>query len=208
MRRHDPDRPASGPASGPGTGAGSDPADPADPARTPAGPASDPADPADPVGVGDAERKPSRRRRRRREDPWQAADPALALALAQVRWYARHRDRARTTYQVNEVLILLTTAATTVMAALKVNATATAILAASTVVLAGLYKVIDAHENWLAFGGAWAELQIAINDYRLLPAGQRNEHAQRMLVRKVNEVNSAETGRWVSRRRSLAAGGQ
>ncbi len=142
------------------------------------------------------------------EDPWQAPDPALAIALQQIHWYARHRNRARMTDQVNEILILLTTASTTVMAALKVSATATAILAASTVVLAGLYKVLDAHENWLAFGSAWAELRAAVHDYRLLPAEQRDEDARRALVKKVDEINSTETGRWVSRRQNLAAGGQ
>ena len=141
-------------------------------------------------------------------DPWQAPDPALALALEQMNWFARHRVRSRLTYQVNEILILLTTATTTVTAALKVSAPATAILAASTVVLAGLYKVLDSHENWLAFSAAWAELQSAVNDYRMLPSGQRDEDAQRALVGRVNEINTAETGRWVSRRHSLPAGGQ
>ena len=145
---------------------------------------------------------------RQHEDPWQAPDPALALALQQIHWHARHRNRARMTYQVNEILILLTTASTTVMAALKVSATATAILAASTVVLAGLYKVLDAHENWLAFGSAWIELRAAVHDYRLLPTEQRDEDARRALVKKVDEINSTETGRWVSRRQSLAVGGQ
>ena len=141
-------------------------------------------------------------------DPWQAPDPALALAQKQLRWYARHKNRARRTYQVNEILILFTTASTTVMAALKVSATATATVAASTVVLAGLYKLLDAHENWLAYGSAWADLQVAIHEYRLLPAGQRDEDARKALVRRVDEVNTAETGRWVARRRSLAVGGQ
>ena len=74
-----------------------------------------------------------RRRKQAGEDrdPWQAPDPALALAMQQLKWFARHRNRARVTYQVNEILILLTTATTTVMAALKVSAAATAILAAS-----------------------------------------------------------------------------
>jgi uncharacterized protein DUF4231 len=140
-------------------------------------------------------------------DPWQAPDPALALALKQVRWYARHRNRARRTYLANEILILLTTASTTVMAALRVGATATASVAASTVVLAGLYKVLDTHENWLAYGSAWADLQVAIHEYRLLPADQRDEDARKALIHRVDEVNSAETGRWVARRRSLAVGG-
>ncbi len=141
-------------------------------------------------------------------DPWKAPDPALALALRQMDWFARHRSRARLTYQVNEILILLTTATTTVTAALKVSASATAILAASTVVLAGLYKVLDSHENWLAFASASADLQAIVNNYRLLPSDQRDEEAQRTLVQRVNDVNTAETGRWVSRRHSLAAEGQ
>jgi len=144
----------------------------------------------------------------RHADPWQAPDPALALAQKQIRWYARHRDRARRTYQANEILILLTTASTTVMAALKVSATATASTAASTVVLAGLYKLLDAHENWLAYGSAWADLSVAIHEYRLIPAHERDEDARKALVRRVDDVNSAEAGRWVARRRSLAVGGQ
>jgi hypothetical protein len=141
-------------------------------------------------------------------DPWQAPDPALALALKQVRWYARHRNRARRTHLANEILILLTTASTTVMAALSVSATATASVAASTIVLAGLYKVLDTHENWLAYGSAWADLQVAIHEYRLLPTDQRDEDARKALVSRVDEVNSAETGRWIARRRNLAVGGQ
>jgi hypothetical protein len=141
-------------------------------------------------------------------DPWQAPDPALAVAMQQLKWFARHRNRARVTYQVNEILILLSTAATTVTAALKVSAAATASLAASSVVLAGLYKVLDSHANWLAFGSAWADLQAAVNDYRMLPSDQRGEDAQKRLVARVNEVTCAETGQWVTRRQSLASGSQ
>jgi hypothetical protein len=47
-------------------------------------------------------------------DPWDAPDPALALALQQVQWYGRHRKRSRVVYQVNEILVLLTSASTTV----------------------------------------------------------------------------------------------
>jgi uncharacterized protein DUF4231 len=139
-------------------------------------------------------------------DPWEAPDPALALALQQADWFAHHRNQARLVYQINELLILLTGASTTVAAALKASAWLTALLAAGTVVLAGLYKVLDSQDSWVAFATAWAELQVAINDYRLIPADKRDEQAQRDLVSKVNEVISADTGRWASRRRSLAAG--
>lgn len=137
-------------------------------------------------------------------DPWDAPDPALALALQQIDWYARHRDQSRRIYQVNEILLLIVSATTTVAAALKASAWLTAVLAAGTVVLAGLYKVLDSQENWVAFSIAWSELQTAVNDYRLLPVDRRGEDAQRLLVNKVNEVMSADTGRWAARRRSLA----
>jgi hypothetical protein len=140
------------------------------------------------------------------DDPWDAPDPALALALQQLRWYATHRNRARVTYEAIELLLLLLTATTTVAAALKASAWVTAILAASTVVLAGLNKVLDSHDNWVAFGNAWTELQVAVNEYRLLPAGERDEEARKRLVDHVNEVIKADTGRWASRRRSLAEG--
>jgi hypothetical protein len=143
--------------------------------------------------------------RSRLPDPWEAPDPALALALQQVAWYARHRNRARVEYQANELLILLVGASTTVAAALKATAWVTAVLAAGTVVLTGLYKVLDAQENWVAWGVAWSELQTAVNDYRLLTPEQRDEHARRQLVGKVNEIVSTDTGRWASRRRGLVA---
>jgi hypothetical protein len=141
-------------------------------------------------------------------DPWDAPDPALALALQQLHWYAQRRNRARISYATVEILLLLMTAATTVAAALKASAWLTAILAASTVVLAGLNKVLDSHDSWVAFGSAWAELQVEVNDYRLLPAGERDAEARRRLVGKVNEVIKADTGRWAMRRRSLAQGQQ
>jgi len=137
-------------------------------------------------------------------DPWDAPDPALALALQQIDWFKRHRIRSRLTYQINEVLVLVVSAATTLAAALKASAWLTAVLAAGTVILTGLYKVLDSQENWVAFSLAWSKLQTAANNYRLLPADQRDEAAQRQLVDKVNEVMAEDTGRWAARRRSLA----
>jgi Protein of unknown function (DUF4231) len=137
-------------------------------------------------------------------DPWAAPDPALALALQQTDWYAHHRDLSRTVYRVSEFLILLVTALTTVAAALKASAWLTASLAASAVVLTGLHKVFDSHDRWVAFGSAWAVLQVAVNDYRLLPEDQRDADAQRRLLAKVNEVITADTGAWATRRHSMA----
>ena len=143
---------------------------------------------------------------RNSDDPWEAPDPALALAIQQLRWYALHRDQARWGYRVIQLLLLITTAATTVAAALGAAAWLTATLAATTVVLTGLDKVLDVHDRWVGFGTAWAELQIAINDYRLLPPDGRDDEARVRLVAKVNEVMQEDTGRWASRRRNLAEG--
>lgn len=141
-------------------------------------------------------------------DPWGAPDPALALALQQLSWYASHRNRARLSYQAVEFLLLLLTAATTVAAALKASAWVTALLAATTVILAGLNRVLDSQDSWVAFGTAWAELQVAVNNYRLLSEAERDAEARRQLVGKVNEVIRGDTGRWATRRRSLAEGHQ
>jgi hypothetical protein len=74
------------------------------------------------------------------------------------------------------------------------------------VVVAGLNRVLDAHESWIAYGSAWAELEVAVNDYRLLPAGQQDDQARARLMAKVNEVIRADTDRWATRRRGLAEG--
>jgi hypothetical protein len=138
------------------------------------------------------------------EDPWAADDQALALALQQLRYYAVHRARSRWAYRTIELLLLLLTAITTVVAALKAQAWITATLAAGAVVVAGLNRILDAHESWIAYGSAWAELEVAVNDYRLLPAGQQDDQARARLMAKVNEVIRADTDRWATRRRGLA----
>jgi len=149
--------------------------------------------------------RPAMRNRKRLSedaDPWEATDPALALAEQQRRWYARHRDQSRIAYQVNEVLILLA-AATTLAAALQANPWVTASLAAGSLVLTGLRKIFDWHEDWVSFSSAWAELGEATHNYRLLAIDRRDQHAQQRLVGKVDEIISTETNRWASRRRKL-----
>lgn len=137
------------------------------------------------------------------DDPWDAPDPALALAEQQVRFYARNGARYRRVYRASEGLILLATATTTVVAALKAAAWVTATLAASTVVLTGMNRIVDTHDRYVASIGAWAELKEAVNYYRLLPEERRDEDARKRLVAKVNGVMKSDTERWASRRRSV-----
>jgi hypothetical protein len=138
-----------------------------------------------------------------RVDPWESTDPALAVALEQMRWYHRQAVRNRTANQASEVLLLVRSAATTVAAALAVTAWITAVLAAGSLVLTGLRKSFDWHESWLSYSAARSELRPVINQYRLLPNDRRDEEARRLLVSKADEVVNSETGTWTSRRRRL-----
>jgi hypothetical protein len=98
---------------------------------------------------------------------------------------------------------LLAAATTTLAAALQANPWVTASLAAGSLVLTGLRKIFDWHEDWVSFSSAWAELGEATHNYRLLAIDRRDQHAQQRLVGKVDEIISTETNRWASRRRKL-----
>ena len=146
------------------------------------------------------------RRGRKSVDPWKEPDPALALADQQLDWYSRQCDISRRAYLAGEVLLLLVAAATTLAAALQAHPWVTASLAAASLVLVGVRRVFDWHEDWLAFAAAWMELRSAINSYRLLPEDQRDERVRRELVDKVNAVAATEISRWSVRRHHLADG--
>jgi hypothetical protein len=136
-------------------------------------------------------------------DPWQTADPALAVAIKESQWYEHAARRARIAHQVSEVLLLVLSAATTVAAALAATAWLTAALAAGTLVVTGLRKSFDWHENWLTFTARRSELRSIIHQYRLLPEDRRDAETQRRLLVGVDEIFSSETGNWASRRRKL-----
>lgn len=136
-------------------------------------------------------------------DPWASADPALALAQRELNWYVRAAARARISNRVSEVALLVLSAATTVAAALGAPAWLTASLAAAVLIVTGLRKTFDWHENWLSFTANRTELRSLIHHYRLLPADQRDDEARRRLLEQVDETFSSEVGRWASRRRKI-----
>jgi hypothetical protein len=142
-------------------------------------------------------------RRKEAVDPWDAPDPALAVALDELRWYRRNANLARQANRLTEVLLLLASAATTVVAALGVTAWVTALLAATALVLTGLRRSFDWHENWVAYISRWSELRSVVHQYQLLPEERRDEEARRELVSSVDDIVSTETERWASRRRRL-----
>lgn len=136
-------------------------------------------------------------------DPWTSPDPALAVALRELAWYERNANRARLANRISEILLLVLSAATTVAAALSAPAWLTASLAAAALVITGVRKTADWHENWVSFRARWSELRAFVNQYRLLPDAQRDDDAKRRLLARVDEIVSSDTGDWAARRRTI-----
>jgi hypothetical protein len=136
-------------------------------------------------------------------DPWTSPDPALAIALRELGWYERSANRARIANRTSEILLLVLSAATTVAAALSAPAWLTASLAAAALVVTGVRKSADWHENWVSFRARWSELRTFVNQYRLLPDAERDDEAKRQLLVRVDEIVRSDTGDWAARRRTL-----
>ncbi|HEY2701149.1 MAG TPA: DUF4231 domain-containing protein [Pseudonocardiaceae bacterium] len=136
-------------------------------------------------------------------DPWTSPDPALAVALRELAWYERNANRARLANRISEILLLVLSAATTVAAALSAPAWLTASLAAAALVITGVRKTADWHENWVSFRARWSELRTFVNQYRLLPDAQHDDDAKRQLLARVDEIVSSDMGDWAARRRTI-----
>ena len=138
------------------------------------------------------------------QDLWKAADPALSVALEELEYYRRERDRASRAYQAVEALVLLAAAGATLTAGLGAAKWLTASLAASALVLTSILRVFDWHENWLDFANASLELRTAINQHQLIPDDQkRSETSQRRLIRQLDEIAARQGSHWTSRRRQV-----
>ncbi len=133
-------------------------------------------------------------------------DPALDYALRQLHWYRRARGRARFFHQAGEITVLLTTAATVVVAALHASAVVTATIAAVTLFLTGFRQVFGPDENWVRAGRAWVALDHAVVRYRLVPEGERDAAAQRELMERVIAICAEENVEWALQQRRRAAG--
>ncbi len=125
-------------------------------------------------------------------DVWTDTE-ALAYAMSRVRWYNRHRKLARAGAVFHDVLLLLAGAATTLTAALHADAWVTAVLAATSFVLAGMTKVFRWRENATSRALAWSQLSTAVNRFRFLPPERRDVAATERLVNLVDGIIGAET---------------
>lgn len=132
-------------------------------------------------------------------------DPALGYALRQLRWYRRARSRARFFHQAGELTILLTTAATVVVAALHASAIITATIAAVTLFLTGFRQVFGPSENWVRTSRAWVAIDHAILRYQLAPEHERDAAARQALMEQVIAISLEEHGEWTTLRRKRDA---
>jgi hypothetical protein len=132
-------------------------------------------------------------------------DPALDYALRQLRWYRRARSRARFFHQAGELTILLTTAATVVVAALNASAPVTAALAAVTLFLTGFRQVFSPNENWVRAARTWLALDHAVLRYRLMPEAERGAGAQQALMEEVIAICDEENNEWAVQQYRRAA---
>ncbi len=125
-------------------------------------------------------------------DSWTDVE-ALTYAMSRVRWYNRHRKLSRAGAIMHDMLLLLTGAATTLTAALHADAWVTAVLAATSFVLAGMTKVFRWRENATSRALAWSQLSTAVNRFRFLPPERRDAAATERLVTMVDGIIGAET---------------
>ncbi len=137
-----------------------------------------------------------------------SADPALSYALQQLRRYRRAKSRGRFFHQAGELTILLTTAATVVVAALHASAVVTATIAAVTLFLTGFRQVFGPNENWVRFSRAWVDIDHAVLRYRLIPEKDRDAAAQHALMEQIIAITAQESGEWAVLQRRRAAAGE
>ena len=132
----------------------------------------------------------------------QADDPALAYAMHELAWFRRSKNRARRTHQIGELLILLSTASTLVVSALRAPAVVTASLAAVAVFLTGIRQVFNPNDRWVSSSVAWLALQQEVVRYHLLPEPDRDMAARRALLDRTMEIMEAENQDWAAQRRA------
>ena len=135
------------------------------------------------------------------------SDPALKYAQRQLRLFRRAEVRARFFHQAGEMTILITTAATVVVAALHAAAIVTATIAAVTLFLTGFRQVIGPDENWVRVSRAWVAVDRAVARYELVPESERDLARQRALLEQVIAISDQETDEWEAQQRKRTAVG-
>ena len=128
----------------------------------------------------------------------------LAVLEKSSRYYEKQAWYAKTRYHWSEILLLLVAAAIPASTAFTSDQRVPAALGALVVVLAGLRSVYRWHEDWLRFTEALVQLETAKQLYIHCASPYDGEDRDALLVRRVREIESAETHGWVQLRNSAA----
>ncbi len=145
------------------------------------------------------------------DESWMALEAALPPAApdgqqellleqevdAVFQWYNRQATRARKAYQVLRVLVLVTGATVTVLAASAASPILTASLAAAVVVLEGLQQVFQFQKNWISYRSSAEGLRFHWFLYaaRRAPYDDDRTRADR-LAQVMREVTTKENAGW------------
>jgi hypothetical protein len=122
----------------------------------------------------------------------------LAVWQKSFDYYKKQAWQAKTGYRVSETAILIVAAAIPASAAFTGDRRIPAVLGAVTVVLTGVRQVFRWRENWQRFTTTCALLQ---NEYDFYVVGDdkyADENRDQRLVRRVREIEMAETTGWVA----------
>jgi hypothetical protein len=123
-------------------------------------------------------------------------DPALDYAQRTRDWYRNASRRARLQYYASETGILAASAGTVLVAALRVDAVVTAVLAAVTLFLTGARTIFTPNDNWVRTSWALRELDEAILRYLYVPESERAGEVRDAFLEKVLTIGRAETTEW------------
>jgi hypothetical protein len=147
--------------------------------------------------------------RRKADDQWdEAPDPLLALAMQELAFYERTRNRARLWHQLTELTSLVSASATVIAAGLGAPALVTALAAGAALFTTGFRQVFNPADRWVLAARGWVALRQAVNRYRLLPEEDRGPEARQVLLDRIEETTAHDMSEWIDQRRQAHSQGR
>jgi len=122
------------------------------------------------------------------------------------KWYNRAATRTRLSYQIIKVIVLVISAAVTVLAATGASSALTAALAASVVVLEGVQQLGQFQTNWITYRGtAEAMRQQAFLYVAQVEPYDDTQTRRERLAEFMTEITSMESANWASAMRRASS---
>jgi hypothetical protein len=136
-----------------------------------------------------------------------AALPKDARTIAQdlSEYYRKEAHNAKLCNDISAILLLLVTAATTLVAAFKVISWVTAVLAAISFFLVGLRSQFNFKETWVRSGIASVRVLNLLDSYDVLPQEGKDQEAKDSLIAECNAIREQTIKGWEAYERRPAA---